>query len=64
MNHARIERCLEAIEREVSQAKRSYELAKSSPRYAPQIENLISSLYTIGSCQRTILRDLGIDPSK
>jgi hypothetical protein len=62
MNHERIERTLEGIEHELKNAKRSYALARSDERYAPQINNLISSIRSIATDCRVILRTLKVEP--
>ena len=62
MNHERIRRVLEGLEHELGNAKHSYELALKGERYAPQINNLISSVRSMATDCRVILRTLGVEP--
>jgi len=62
MNHERIRRVLEGLEHELKNAKYSYELALKGERYAPQINNLTSSVRSMATDCRVILRTLGVEP--
>jgi hypothetical protein len=61
MNQQRIKRLLDDIEHELGQAQHSYSLVIQGERYAPQVDNLVSSVTRIATDCRTILRTLGVE---